>query len=280
MPCFKAYSNGITLGVPPTNNNHVRAKRGKINGWSESATRRNTAFLYSVDVETLKNLHGYAFTGTVRTLPDSFNDWARIVKIFMQRINRMDVNLYHHVTEFQKRVVPHLHGMFYFEAELSADQMHALKIHWIDCVCTVTGDVPDFRCQTLRYVDSAIGWVQYLGKHGSRGLKNYQRATVPKSWERTGRMWGKGGKWPTRLAEGEIELSHFHRFRRLAKRWRLADARIEPDLKKRPARISYARKMLKNPIKNLSTVRGISEWIPEDLSLLMLQTTEENYASK
>ena len=276
MPCFKAHCNGISIGVPPTKNNHSRAKRKEITGWSESATRRNTAFLYSVDTKSLDDYLGLAITCTIVKLPETSDDWSRMVNLFIQRLRRMGVVMYHWVVEWQKRGVPHLHGMLYFDRSVDITEIKQIKIHWLDSVYTVNKDSPSIGCQTVKPVTSSQGWVQYLGKHGSRGLRHYQRADKPTSWQKTGRMWGKGGKWPVRTSEGEIDISHFHRFRRLVKRWRLSDARSDTDLSKRSKRIAYARKMLKNPNKNLSTVRGISEWIPEDLSLLMLQTTEGN----
>ena len=186
----------------------------------------------------------------------------------------MGVSMYHWVTEWQKRGVPHLHGMFYFDRELDVAFYNQLKIHWLECALNVTGHLPAINCQTVKPVHEAVGWVQYLGKHGSRGLHHYQRANKPTSWEKTGRMWGKGGNWPIRTSEGEISLPHFHKLRRLTRRWRIADARSEKDPKARARRIVSARNMLKKGLLNISRVQGLSEWIPEHLALLMLYATE------
>lgn len=272
MAVFKAYSNGITLGVPPINNNHKRSKRSVCTGWSESATRRNTAFLYSVDAPMLTG-SGYALTLTTPSLPPTSKDWSLIINKFLKRLKRMKLLRYHWVTEWQKRGVPHLHGMFYFPYSLCADDIAKLVNHWIYTVINTYSAIPLPHCQTIKPVTDAQGWAKYLGKHGSRGLKHYQRASKPDEWQKTGRMWGKGGDWPVRLSEGEIELDHFHRFRRLARNWRISDARQEPNQQSRSRRIFYARTMLKNTNRSLSIVRGISEWIPESLALLMLQAT-------
>lgn len=273
MPVFKAYCNGITIGVPPTKNDHARGKRGTVNGWSESATRRNTAFLYSVDATKLTG-HGYALTLTTDILPPTSDDWSRATNLFKKRIERMNLIRYHWVNEWQRRGVPHLHAMVYFNEPLTPNQIGKLKIHWIESVHNTYGGHPQTQSQTIKPVSNALGWAQYLGKHGSRGLRHYQRANKPKEWEKTGRMWSKGGDWPTNVTEGEIDLKHFHALRRLAKRYRIADARSEQDPKARSRRITYARNMLKNPNPNLSRVTGVSEWIPQELIFTMLLASQ------
>ncbi|WP_214674732.1 hypothetical protein, partial [Escherichia coli] len=74
MATLKLYHNGLTAGIPPMINNHVRAKRGVVNGWSPSASRNNTKFLRSVHVPGLTGA-AVAFTLTVRDCPDSAEDW-------------------------------------------------------------------------------------------------------------------------------------------------------------------------------------------------------------
>ncbi|MDW3815854.1 hypothetical protein IDF50_26010 [Klebsiella pneumoniae] len=36
MATLKLYHNGLTAGIPPMKNNHERAKRGEVKGWSKA----------------------------------------------------------------------------------------------------------------------------------------------------------------------------------------------------------------------------------------------------
>ena len=58
MPVLTEYRHGLTMGIPPGRNDHMRAKREAVEGWSDSSTRRNTRFLYSVDE---RHLTGFGF---------------------------------------------------------------------------------------------------------------------------------------------------------------------------------------------------------------------------
>jgi hypothetical protein len=303
MPIFKMYCNGFTGGVPPTKVNLEPSKRGVVTGWSESATRRNTKFLYSVDHNALTG-YGYALTLTLRDLPPTPQDWANLVlKLFKRLRKSFPLLRYHWVTEWQKRGVPHLHCVVYFENPLTPQELHKIKNDWCTSAKSalpLCGRLPMVTSQTVKPVTDSQGWTKYLAKHGSRGLKHYQRAGKPAQWLKTGRMWGKGGKWPTREAEGEVTLNQFHKLRRLAKRWRIANARVPQEMHielidgklmkyteamneryglnyftkpRNVKRIAYARKSLKCNERKLSTVRGFSEWIPEELAERMLQAT-------
>lgn len=69
-------------------------------GWSQSSIRRNNDFLRSVDYGQLGGISGLAFTGTVKTCPESSDEWQRILRAFWRRLRRMDVALVHYVTEW------------------------------------------------------------------------------------------------------------------------------------------------------------------------------------
>ena len=297
MPVFKLYSNGFTCGVPPQNTKSPKSKRGEVQGWSAAATRRNTAFLYSVDTDNLTG-YGYALTLTLKELPPSAQDWAKMIDKLFKRLKRRGAIRYHWVTEWQRRGVPHLHAMVYFDYQLTGEQIADLKTSWIDSARYPGHKPPMLQSQTIKPVTGAIGWVQYLGKHGSRGLKHYQRASKPQSWVKTGRMWGKGGVWPQRESEGELSIEHYHRLRRILRRWRIANARNTPESKlvdqdgqslnnrhmleltyhhrtySRRKRIISARNMLKCNDRNLSSVRGASEWADESLMLQMIHAAD------
>lgn len=263
---LKIYSNGLTIGKPPTNSNHQRAKRTATTGWSKTATRANTAFLYSIDAPML-NGQGFAFTLTLRDLPPTPKDFAKIRDKFFKRMSRLGLLRYHWVMEWQRRGVPHLHGCLYFPDSIHRMIMADINRAWCDCVGKYHALQ---RGQDVKPIESSVGWLKYLAKHGSRSANHYQRTSKPKEWNSSGRVWGKGGKWPTRLTEHN-EGDNFHRFRRIIKNWRVSNARDAKNAK----RITQARRCLKNNERGLSAVRGMSEWIPEQMSFRIVRYFEE-----
>lgn len=292
------YSNGITLGVPPSRTPTPTGKRTASTGWSENSTRNNTVFLYSVDSSALDGF-GYAFTFTLRDLPATPAEWSSIRDRFLKRCSRMGLVRYHWVTEWQRRGVPHLHGCLYFPDPLTYSQLKALKVAWCECVGRYYALQ---KGQDIKPIDSAVGWLKYLAKHGSRSKHHYQRSSKPSEWDSSGRVWGKGGEWPVRHTEHDLGPLFFA-FRRLVRRWRIADARmplpifdadgkpmVSPGesqyLKWFPAgvgaprnsrRIRQARRCLTSGDRASSSVRGMSEWIPEWLALQMVDFLENLY---
>ena len=130
------------------------------------------------------------------------------------------------------------------------------------------------RGQDVHQITGAVGWFQYVSKHAARGVKHYQRSAdnVPEAWKlRTGRMWGKVGDWPVRERirlnlQDQYGDGGWFAYRRLVRSWRLADARGAGDRR----RTQLARQMLACPEERLSRVRGVSEWMPEEITLAML----------
>ena len=275
MPVITLYRHGMTGGVAPKGNAHVRAKRGEVGGWSEGATRRNTRFLYSVLEPELDGI-GYAVTLTLRTCPADSLAWHQLRLAWSKRMGRVGMLRLHWVTEWQRRGCPHLHGAIWFPAELVAKHGHAnIKAKMLnDWVFLADAYGAGFRGQDAHLITGAVGWFQYVSKHAARGVKHYQRSSesVPEAWKlRTGRMWGKWGHWPTTDATRlNLEDQHgdggWFAYRRLVRSWRVADARAAGERR----RVLSARCMLACNEERLSRVRGISEWIPEHLSLSMI----------
>ena len=104
-------------------------------------------------------------------------------------------------------------------------------------------------------------------------------STIPKGWQKTGRMWGHLGDFPTREPMGlELDERGWFQFRRIVRGWRLAQARASKsfsrdlvrrllDEQTRRRRIKSARRMLQCSDLGLSRCRGVSEWIPLSLGL-------------
>lgn len=255
MPVLKSYRHGLTGGIPPMKNDHLRAKRGEVEGWSVGATRRNTAFLRSIREDLLTGA-GIAFTLTLKDCPPTARDWHRIRRAWEKRMVRAGMVRLHWVTEWQRRGVPHLHGAIWFP-----DCYDALTV--IDAWMAVAAEYgAGRRGQHWRIIDGPVGWFQYLSKHAARGVKHYQRSAdnLPEGWQkRTGRVWGKSGDWPEApVVEYRIDNGAWFVFRRLVRAWRKADARESGDR----YRIRTARSMLTCHDRPTSEVRGVSEWLP------------------
>lgn len=264
MRIGKSYLHGVTLGTPPSTPPKTPEKRGQCKGWSPSASARNVAFLRSIPEESLTG-SGEAFTLTLKNCPDTSDDWATMRDLLVRRLMYAGAIRIHWVTEWQRRGVPHLHGCVWWgvpEPEYRGAVLH----HWLQ-IAEPYG--VSSRAQTCIPITNALGWFQYTAKHAARGYKHYQRdsANMPTGWQTSGRIWGYRGDWdiqkPLKLRLDDLT---FHRLRRLVRRWRIADARQSGN----SFRIRTARTMLRCPLKNLSNVRGVSEWIPRDLYLLMV----------
>lgn len=297
MRTMKLYRHGVTMGTPPATNNHTRALRGIVEGWSQSAARRNTQFLRSVDERSLpatdsgEPLQALALTLTLKDCPSSPDHWHTLRTAYMKRLRRLGLYRSHWVTEWQKRGVPHLHGAFWLPYSVPAT---LLIDHWCH-LASDYGALP--RAQFYTQITDSVGWFKYLSKHASRGASHYQRhpKNIPPEWKkRTGRVWGHTGPWPVSdPVQFDIEDAAFFRLRRLYRGWRVADSRKEADqkilklLKKNPVfkqtpkhvqarasgafrRVAFAKKMLKNTEIKFSSVMGVSEWVPQDVQLLAL----------
>lgn len=251
-------------------NDHLRAPRGGIQGWSEGATRRNTAFLRSIKEDELHG-HGFAVTLTLRTCPPTPDDWHRLRRAWEMRMHRAGMIRCHWVTEWQRRGVPHLHAAIWFPTPATGsppfDPRHAAIEGW----CAIAGPYgAAMRGQHCAPIDGPMGWFQYVSKHAARGVKHYQRnpENIPEHWQSaTGKVWGKLGHWPVRPAiRFNVDGPAYFALRRMVRSWRIGDARSKGD----HHRIQQARQMLKSHDRASSTVRGISEWIPSHLQDAML----------
>lgn len=264
MPVITEYRHGLTGGIPPGMNSYLRARRDVVEGWSNSSTRRNTKFLYSVDERKLSG-HGFALSLTVRDCPPAHADWHRIRRAFFDRLRRMDMVRAHWLTEWQRRGVPHMHAAIWLSPEASEKHRFALADipqHWVD-VAGVYG--AGLSGQHVVQIDDAVGWFQYLSKHAVRGVHHYQRSSenIPQGWKKTGRMWGHLGGWST-VDPVRYLVSHegFWAFRRMVQRWRFADARSSGE----KSRVRSARRMLQSNQRAVGSCRGVSEWIGMDMT--------------
>lgn len=264
MPVISVYQHGGTSGTPPTRNDHMRSKRDEVSGWSSKTARSNTRFLQSVKLDSLSG-NGVAFTLTLKNCPASAADWHKLRKAFTMRLQRAGMVRLHWVTEWQRRGVPHLHGVVYFPENINPFQSSSFIVNsWLevakDYVVAIWG-------QNAKPISNSLGWLQYLAKHASRGAGHYQRCSesIPEGWQKkTGRMWGKWGEWDIKdPSKFEVNMPAFHAYRRLFRAFRIAEARSASDWNS----LKYSRRCLKANLENLSRVRGTSGWIPEEVHM-------------
>lgn len=250
---------------------HTRAKRGEVVGWSRAAVRRHVRWLYSVDTLALSGV-GFALTLTLLDCPAGPAEWARLRDTWLKRVVYLGAIRTHWIVEWQRRGVPHLHAAVYFAEGTDLGMGARVVAAWLELAAEYGAG---HSGQNVQVIDGPLGWLKYLSKHAARGVEHYQRQGKPEGWERTGRLWGHGGDWPTPLPiEATITNAEMYRLRRLMRSWRVADARaaaLRRDDPRRPwRRLTYARRMLKCPDPYASRFRGVSEWIPQALWLRLL----------
>jgi hypothetical protein len=269
VPTVSVYRNGSKAGIGGGNPNPT--KRGKITGWSAAAVRRHTAWLYSIDAPALDGV-GLAITLTMKDTPASADDFHAMRRAFMKRVERLGALRVHWVVEWQRRGTPHLHCAVYFPAgqsDLWGHQWSTVAPAFVvSSWLAVAGEYgAQQAAQHYDYIDGALGWLQYLSKHAARGVKHYQRSGHPEGWDRTGRLWGHIGEWPThKPMKFDLSNEAYWRYRRLVRSWTVANARASAV----PSRVKYARGMLACPQPKLSAVRGVSGWLPEDVTLSLV----------
>jgi len=260
MATFKAYLNGSTMGVG--NAAPVGGKRGDVVGWSSASVRRHKRWLYGVDAPDLTG-EGDAVTLTILETPASADEWQMLMKRLFRGLREMGMTRWHWVVEWQRRGTPHLHLAVYSPEGSEARPGWPVVMLWL----RLTEDLGSrIAAQFVTPITGPVGWLKYLSKHASRGVKHYQRQGKPEGWEKTGRLWGYGGEWPVSPpVEGMLTTEEYHRVRRMVRNWAVADARARGDWRG----VAYLRRMLKCSDRMLSTVRGVSEWVPGPMLVSM-----------
>ena len=246
----------------------VKAKRGRVEGWSIQSTARLKRWFYSVAGELLTG-HGFAFTFTVRDLPPTAADWTRTRNQFVWRLRREGLLRGQWLTEFQRRGVPHLHGALFFP-EGAGITIEQITSHWLEVAAPWGAGV---SAQHVTPLWGLAGWLQYQAKHSTRGVRHYQRANVPEGWQTgTGRLWGVLGDWPVREQLVDVDRMTFWRFRRLLRAWLVSKARDRGEYR----RVAWLRGMLADADRQRCEVRAVGEFCPEDVSRRLLLAAAEH----
>ena len=260
--------NGVTASFPrfgPIDGDPP--KRGAIGGWSVKTTRRLRRWFYSVDGDALDG-HGYASTLTVRDLPPSAGAWGATRQRFLMRLRREGLVRGQHLTEFQRRRVPHLHGCIF----LPEPGLEELVVeHWLEAAAEWR---PAAGSQVVKALWGLPGWLQYQAKHSVRGVRHYQRANLPPEWRTgTGKLWGVLGDWPVREERLNLDNRTFWRFRRTLRSYLLSQARRDALTTGKYGRVAFLRRMLADPERARSAVRAVGEFCPEAVSWQLLHAS-------
>lgn len=270
MPTLKLYQNGVSSFMGGTGN-HPRALRGEIKGWTAATARRHTLWLWQVRADDLDGV-GYAMTLTMRDTPASAAEFHRMRRAWLERVRRLGASRIHWVVEWQRRGTPHIHSAIYFPEPLTSHTLDAqIALAWLQ-VCDAAGISATWASQDGKRIDGALGWLKYLAKHASRGANHYQRQGVPEGWEKSGRMWGHAGEWPTTdpVVIDDLSSPEFYRIRRMLRNWSRNQAAAAGDWQ----RLRYLRRAGRPDNERQSRYQGVSEWIPEHVSLRLVDYLE------
>jgi len=171
------------------------------------------------------------------------------------------------VIEWQARGTPHLHAAVYFAEPLANPAR--LAYEWMIVAAEYDAGA---QGQDVKAITGSMGWLKYLAKHASRGAAHYQRQGHPEGWEKTGRLWGHTGQWPIvePLVLDRLNNAEFYRARRILRKWALADAALSQDW----SRLAYLRRAGRPNNARESRFQGVSEWIPETVTLRLVDYFE------
>jgi hypothetical protein len=304
VPKITLMPEGINAGFAGVNGSPER--RGVVRGLTPGAARRNKRWLMSIDQRSLTGIP-VTFTLTLRDIPASCEEWTAAKKALLMRFRRYGFLRCHWVMEWTKRGRPHLHGIAFLPAHKGQPGRlvgrtwevftPALIVEWWTEVAGRWGVSPRGQhVQLSRRVDTA--WLRYMAKHASRGVGHYQRQaeSIPEGWKKTGHMWGTmGDDWPLHAEKHDLPTWAFHHLRRQVRRMIRAKARIlvasgQPNqVKQGRAMLAYLEGLTRRPLKDgkpisvaawveLSTRLGISEWVPFEVSVELIDGIFRNIA--
>jgi hypothetical protein len=200
-------------------------------------------------------------------------------------MRRTGIDRYHWVVEFQRRGVPHLHVVAYWEQSPDEVIKHDPIAHWL-AVAEEYG--AQRKGQDMRFCNQRVELLAYMAKHSARTAEHYQRArlSLPVGWHSVGRLWGasRAGSWPTSTLTFDFNDTAFYRLRRLCRGYvrskastRLAVSKGTGDpqqVERAIAGLVHTRRLLKCNDRLHSRIRPIGTWMPESVAASMVIYTE------
>ena len=264
-------------------------ERTATKGWTVNVARRNEQRLQQVDFEAVDGVPAFVtLTMPAQQMADvsaaMFHAW---LKRWIQYMKRHGLLHYYWILEFQATGNPHLHLLVWLDHDWDALEQYKALRSWVNMLNK--SDV-GARLQGQIWENIDVGGelvvdgervpahpervLMYLAKHAARGVAHYQRqlSNMPEDWQyRSGRVWGHDRGLPLREQENvECDYPTFWTFRRLIRRWRLAEARSIKDSDRRRRAISQARGSLRCSRRDVSPYRGVSAWVPSDVASALL----------
>lgn len=264
-------------------------ERTATKGWTPNVARRNEQRLQQIDFDAVEGVPAFV----TLTMPSGqmedvtaamFHSW---LKSWLRYMKRHGMSHYYWILEFQASGNPHLHVLVWLDHTPDPLETYRALRSWVG-ILNKSGVGARIQGQIWESID--VGGeiavdgepvpahpervLMYLAKHAARGVAHYQRQieNMPEDWQfRSGRVWGHDRGLPLQEQEDvETDYPTFHRFRRLVRRWRLAEARSIKDADRRRAAIVQARGSLKCGRPDISPYRGVSAWIPSDVASALL----------
>ena len=268
-------------------------ERTETRGWTRNVARRNEQRLQQIDFEHVDGVPGFVtLTMPAQQMADvsaaMFHGW---LKKWLQYMKRHGMRHYYWILEFQGSGNPHLHVLVWLDHEPEPLETYKALRSWVRML-NKSGVGARQQGQVWESID--VGGevtvdgetvpahpervLMYLAKHAARGVAHYQRRieNMPDDWRhRSGRVWGHDRSLPLCDAERiEVDYATFWRYRRLVRSWRLAEARRVGDARRRAEAVVAARRMLRWGDPSEAPYRGVSAWVPADVSRRLLAAAE------
>ena len=232
MPLPKVFSvssmlNGVGIF---RSSNHIRkpGKRSFNQGWTHTTTNNFKKLIFSIDYPKMVETHWLvAGTHTIKHCPENSGYWHTLLDKHNKRLAYHFPGLeYLNITEWQRRGVPHLHALYAVPKSLFNSQSaaeNAIKYKgvqsWLDLSSLDYGTT--HRGQFYSTVYDIKGWGEYLRKHMSRGVNNYQRSkdNIPHSWSlHTGRVYSRSYGFSQFLEPAQKYTTTFEAFIQIRRR--------------------------------------------------------------
>lgn len=268
-------------------------ERTATKGWTVNVARRNEQRLQQVDFDAIEGVPAFVtLTMPAQQMADvsaaMFHSW---LKSWLRYMKRHGLRHYYWILEFQASGNPHLHVLVWLDHSPEVLETFKALRSWVgilnksDVGARLQGQVWEsidvggelvVDGETVPAHPERV--LMYLAKHAARGVAHYQRQieNMPEDWKnRSGRVWGHDRGLPLREQEDfETDYPTFWTFRRLVRRWRLAEARGIKDADRRRAAIVQARSCLKCPRPDVSPYRGVSAWVPAEVASRLLDAAK------
>lgn len=264
-------------------------ERTATRGWTPNVARRNEQRLQQIDFDAVEGVPAFV----TLTMPSgqmgevSAADFHGWLKRWIQYMKRHGLRHYYWILEFQASGNPHLHVLAWLDHEWEPLETYRALKSWVgilnksDVGARIQGQIwENIDVGGMITVDGEIvpahpeRVLMYLAKHAARGVAHYQRQieNMPDDWQyRSGRVWGHDRGLPLReQRDYECDYATFWAYRRLVRRWRLAEARGIKDADRRRAAIVQARGSLKCGRPDVSPYRGVSAWVPASVASALL----------